>query len=103
MKISATTRQIRKKEKTIFPKPRYNNEFKFHFKLKGIRTVQPFGNDVPDFNIVKLSNNGGTSMGTLSEISNTQEIINLFGTEALQETAFNIAANRHKLGSSDQG
>lgn len=103
MKIAATTRQLRKKEKTIFPKPRYNNEFKFHFKLKGIATTPPFDKDVPDFNIVKLSNNGITTMGTLEGTKYAQTIIDHDGIASVQEAAFNIEANRHKLGSSDQG
>lgn len=102
MKIAASTKAIRKKEREILPAPRPNNAFKLHYKLKGIENILPIGN-VPDINLVKVGNNGVTTLGTLEAIQNTQLLIDTFGISIADSFAFNVASNRHKLGSSNQG
>ena len=102
MKVSASTRQIRKKEKTILPASRPNNAFKFHYKLKDIVNAAPGGN-TPDINFVKLANNGTTVLGTLENINQTQLAIDINGISLVDTIAFNIQANRHNLGASNQG
>ena len=102
MKIAATTRQIRKKEKTILPAARPNNAFKWHYKVKGLINASPSG-DTPDIDFVKLAKNGTTVLGTLENIKQGQLAIDSVGISFAETIAFNIQANRHKLGSSDQG
>ena len=102
MKITTSTRKIIKKQREILPAPRPNNAFKWHYKLKGIENILPSGN-VPDVNLVKLGNNGTTSLGTLEANKDSQLILDTFGISFAESFAFNVAANRHKLGASNQG